>query len=155
MLVSKPRSEDRFRLFRVRSPLLTESRLFSFPLLTEMFQFGRFALTALCIQAAVSPMAIGCPIRRPLDHSLVTGFPRIIAGSCVLHRLSTPRHPPFALIDLIMPTRSRRSILDFGFSIVDCSASNARFRIEVVCVSICHAGGLHPPAIHWPSHLGR
>ena len=53
MLVSKPPSEDGFGLFRVRSPLLTESRLLSFPLLTEMFQFGRFALTALCIRAAV------------------------------------------------------------------------------------------------------
>ena len=30
-------------LFRVRSPLLTESRLISFPLGTEMFQFSRFA----------------------------------------------------------------------------------------------------------------
>lgn len=30
-------------LFRVRSPLLTESRLISFPLGTEMFQFPRFA----------------------------------------------------------------------------------------------------------------
>jgi hypothetical protein len=57
MLVSKPRSEDRFGLFRFRSPLLTESRLFSFPLLTEMFQFGRFARTALYIQAAVTLMS--------------------------------------------------------------------------------------------------
>src|SRR5215510_9204013 len=32
-------------LFRVRSPLLTESRLISIPLGTEMFQFPRFALT--------------------------------------------------------------------------------------------------------------
>ena len=31
-------------LFRVRSPLLTESRLMSFPLATKMFQFTRFAL---------------------------------------------------------------------------------------------------------------
>ena len=30
-------------LFRFRSPLLSESRLMSFPLLTEMFQFARFA----------------------------------------------------------------------------------------------------------------
>ena len=30
-------------LFRVRSPLLTESRLISVPLGTEMFQFPRFA----------------------------------------------------------------------------------------------------------------
>ena len=32
-----------FGLFRVRSPLLTESLLLSFPLGTEMFQFPRFA----------------------------------------------------------------------------------------------------------------
>ena len=38
-------------LIRFRSPLLTESRLLSFPLGTEMFQFPRFALHALCIQA--------------------------------------------------------------------------------------------------------
>ena len=31
------------RLFRFRSPLLSESRLMSFPRATEMFQFARFA----------------------------------------------------------------------------------------------------------------
>ena len=54
MLVSKPQAEAWFGLFRFRSPLLTESRLLSFHMLTEMFQFGRFALTALYIQAAVT-----------------------------------------------------------------------------------------------------
>ena len=34
----------RFRLFPVRSPLLGESRLLSFPRGTEMFQFPRFPL---------------------------------------------------------------------------------------------------------------
>jgi hypothetical protein len=33
----------RFRLFRFRSPLLSESRLFSLPLGTEMVHFPRFA----------------------------------------------------------------------------------------------------------------
>jgi hypothetical protein len=33
-------------LFRVRSPLLTESRLMSFPPATEMFQFAGFASPA-------------------------------------------------------------------------------------------------------------
>ena len=33
----------RFGLFRVRSPLLTESRLMSVPPATEMFQFAGFA----------------------------------------------------------------------------------------------------------------
>nr|AYM55780.1 hypothetical protein [uncultured bacterium] len=36
-----------FRLFRVRSPLLAESLLFSIPLGTEMVHFPRFAPTAL------------------------------------------------------------------------------------------------------------
>ncbi len=37
-------------LVRVRSPLLTESRLMSFPTGTEMFQFPAFALLTLYIQ---------------------------------------------------------------------------------------------------------
>ena len=42
------------RLFRFRSPLLSESRLISFPLPTEMFQFRRFACTRLCIQRSMT-----------------------------------------------------------------------------------------------------
>ncbi len=38
-------------LVRVRSPLLTESRLMSFPPATEMFQFTGFASRNLCIQS--------------------------------------------------------------------------------------------------------
>ena len=44
----------RFGLFRVRSPLLTESRLFSLPVGTEMFHFPTFPPTALYIQAEVA-----------------------------------------------------------------------------------------------------
>ena len=44
------------RLFRFRSPLLSESRLMSFPRATEMFQFTRFATSCLCIQHAL-PLA--------------------------------------------------------------------------------------------------
>ncbi len=43
------------------------------------------------------PYGPGFPIRRSSDHSLVTGSPRHIAGSYVLHRLWTPRHSPCAL----------------------------------------------------------
>ena len=42
------------RLLRFRSPLLSESRLISFPLPTEMFQFRRFASHTLCIQVGVT-----------------------------------------------------------------------------------------------------
>ena len=34
----------RFELYRVRSPLLTISRLISFPAPTKMFQFGAFPI---------------------------------------------------------------------------------------------------------------
>ena len=39
------------RLLRFRSPLLSQSRLISFPRATEMFQFTRFASHDLCIQS--------------------------------------------------------------------------------------------------------
>ena len=45
MPVLQPHSDESewFRLIRVRSPLLTESRFLSFPRGTEMFQFPRLA----------------------------------------------------------------------------------------------------------------
>src|SRR5690606_1115942 len=65
MSTSEPRAEARFGLFRFRSTLLPESLLRSFPLLTEMFQFGRFAPTALCIQAAVTQKGRVSPFGDP------------------------------------------------------------------------------------------
>ena len=47
--VPQPRKDKslRFRLFRFRSPLLTESRSFSFPGVTEMFHFAPFRSAGL------------------------------------------------------------------------------------------------------------
>lgn len=45
----------RFRLIRFRSPLLTESLLFSLPAGTEMFHFPAFPPTCLYIQQAATP----------------------------------------------------------------------------------------------------
>ena len=93
-----------FGLFRVRSPLLTESRLFSFPVGTEMFHFPTFPPTTLCVQVEVaghySGFFRGFPIRRSTDQSLFTSSPWLIAGYNVLHRLLMPRHPPIALSSL-------------------------------------------------------
>jgi hypothetical protein len=47
-------TRDRFSLFRFRSPLLTESRLLSLPVGTEMFHFPTFPPHALYIQAWVA-----------------------------------------------------------------------------------------------------
>ena len=57
------------------------------------------------------PCGPGFPIRKSQDQSSVTSSPGLIAGSNVLHRLSTPRHPPCALGSLTDPTstRSRRT----------------------------------------------
>ena len=44
----------RFGLFPVRSPLLGESRLISFPSGTEMFHFPELAHVTLCIRVSVS-----------------------------------------------------------------------------------------------------
>src|SRR5688572_21562179 len=44
----------RVGLFRVRSPLLTESQLFSFPRGTEMVHFPRFASSNLWIQLVIT-----------------------------------------------------------------------------------------------------
>src|SRR4029079_4888088 len=48
---------SRFGLFRFRSPLLTESRLLSFPPGTEMVHFPGFASPCLCIQQGISELA--------------------------------------------------------------------------------------------------
>jgi hypothetical protein len=50
-------THDRFSLFRFRSPLLTESRLLSLPVGTEMFHFPTFPPPALCVQAGVTGLA--------------------------------------------------------------------------------------------------
>lgn len=85
-----------FGLFPFRSPLLGESLSISFPLGTEMFHFPRFA----------SFSGYSDITRNGLPHSEIPGSmlasssPRRFAGSCVLLRLSVPRHPPYALNNL-------------------------------------------------------
>ena len=77
----------RFSLLRFRSPLLTESHLFSLPTGTEMFHFPAFPLTALYIQTGVTAHHDG--------RVTPFGHPRITA------RLTAPRglsQPPTSFI---------------------------------------------------------
>ena len=67
----QPQAEAWFGLFRVRSPLLAESRLISSPAVTEMFQFSAFAPLGLYIQSAV--------ISIPRERVSPFGYPRIKA----------------------------------------------------------------------------
>ena len=88
------------RLFRFRSPLLSESRLMSFPRATEMFQFTRFASHTYVF--SMRYLSVGFPIQRPSDQSLFASSPKLFAGYHVFRRLSSPRHPPHALIHLTL-----------------------------------------------------
>ena len=72
-----------------------------FPFLQVLRCFS--SLRSLCIpmhSACNDHYGPGFPIRTSRDHSLVTGSLGLFAGSYVLHRLSTPRHPPCALCSL-------------------------------------------------------
>ena len=85
----------RFGLLRVRSPLLAQSLLFSFPPGNEMFQFPGFAP----VHSTGDTIA-----RAGLPHSEIRGLmsicllPRLIAACHVLRRLREPRHPSCALL---------------------------------------------------------
>ena len=50
-------TRERFSLIRFRSPLLSESLLFSLPVGTEMFHFPTFPPHALCVQAPVTGLS--------------------------------------------------------------------------------------------------
>ncbi len=90
-----------FRLLPVRSPLLGESRLISFPPGTEMFHFPGLSRPRLCIQRGVAGrMPVGLPHSEIPGSTRVCRSPGLIAAYHVLHRLRMPRHPPCALSNL-------------------------------------------------------
>ena len=83
-----------FRLFPVRSPLLRESLLFSFPPGNEMFQFPGFASQFL----GIPDRSGGLPHSEICGLAVICTSPQLIAAYHVLLRLKEPRHPPYALI---------------------------------------------------------
>ena len=88
-----------FSLIHVRSPLLAESQVFSSPTGTEMFHFPASTSTQTMHSSAgnTTQPVLGSPIRTSSDQRFVDNSPRHNAASHVLHRLSMPRHPPYAL----------------------------------------------------------
>ena len=82
-----------FGLFRVRSPLLAKSLLFSSPTGNEMFQFPAFAQLLSCDR--ITPA--GLPHSEIFGSKVICTSPKLIAAYHVLHRLREPRHPPCAL----------------------------------------------------------
>ena len=106
----------RFRLFRVRSPLLTESLLLSIPRGTEMFQFPRFPLPALCVQAGVT-LHDECRVS-PFGH------PRIRGWSAPTRGFS---QPPTSFIG-----SCRQGIHRWPFVAWDFTHKDARARYEIL-----------------------
>src|SRR6266508_1531870 len=90
---------SRFGLFRVRSPLLTES-LICFLFLRVLRWFT----------------SQGLPHSEIPGSKPVCGSPRLIAACHVLHRFSAPRHPPSTLSSLTIKYLRRES---FSFYLPD------------------------------------
>ena len=105
-------------LVRVRSPLLAESRLMSFPPGTEMFQFPGLAPNTYVFSARWSAFTdAGFPIRTSSDQNLCSNSPKLFAATNVLHRLLVPRHSPYTLSSLtssfqrrLLPSQNLRSV---------------------------------------------
>ena len=83
----------RFGLFRVRSPLLTES----------LFIFSSYGYLDVSVPHVRLPYGMTGLLPAGLPHSEILGskvictYPKLIAAYHVLHRLREPRHPPSAL----------------------------------------------------------
>jgi hypothetical protein len=80
----------------------------SFPPGTEMFQFPGFASATYGFSDRYL-LRGGLPHSEILGSKPARGSPRLIAACHVLHRLSTPRHPPDALLTLTPPQREEQS----------------------------------------------
>ena len=84
-------------LVRVRSPLLTESRLMSFPPATEMFQFAGFASPPYRFRRRYLEFEVGFPIRKSADLKSLA-LPRGLsqrATSFIASRCQGIRRMPF------------------------------------------------------------
>src|SRR5262245_55930714 len=101
-----------FGLFRVRSPLLAESLLFSLPVGTEMVHFPTLSSTAYGFSGGSFGISQrGFPHSEIPGSKLVCSSPGLIAAYRVLHRLLAPRHSPYALSSLtIRNSNSRRDV---------------------------------------------
>ena len=91
-----------FGLFRVRSPLLTESNFFLFLRVLRCFSSPRFLILRYFIHTAVPAHYYRWvpPFGNLRFITDICSLPQLIAACHVLHRLLVPRHPPYALFNL-------------------------------------------------------
>ena len=136
-------------MIRYRSPLHTESQLFSSPAGTEMFHFPAYTPT----QAMHSPagnttqLMLGFPIRTSSDQRLVGNSPRLNAASHVLHRPSMPRHPPYARNTkqhtLLLHTHERLQTVDTQQTTQNTEKQDARVHYTVLTQHTPHTNNHH------------
>ena len=102
---------SRFGLFRVRSPLLTESLIcFLFLRVLRWFTSPGSLLPAYEFSRGSPEMTLeGLPHSEIPGSMPVCGSPRLIAACHVLHRFSAPRHPPSTLSSLTIKYLRRES----------------------------------------------
>ena len=94
----------RFGLFRVRSPLLAKS-LNCFLFLQVLRWFTSLSLLSRAYEFSSRILHFqrsGFPHSDISGSTPVCGFPKLFAAYHVLHRLPSPRHPPYALSSLII-----------------------------------------------------
>ena len=87
-----------FGLFRVRSPLLSESRFLSFPSGTEMVHFPEFAHARLCIQRDVPEVCSG-----GFPHSEISGYNACVRLTEAYRSLPRPSSPISAKASTVRP----------------------------------------------------
>src|SRR6476659_2918276 len=98
-----------FGLFRVRSPLLAESLLFSVPVGTEMVHFPTLSSAAYVFSGRSFGISQrGFPHSETPGSKLICSSPGLIAAYRVLHRLLVPRHSPYTLSSLTIRNSSSR-----------------------------------------------
>src|SRR5438105_7431085 len=98
-----------FGLFRVRSPLLAESLLFSVPVGTEMVHFPTLPSSAYGFSGGCFGInRSGFPHSEIPGSKLICSSPGLNAAYRVLHRLLAPRHSPYALSSLTIRNSNLR-----------------------------------------------
>ena len=101
------RRQPRFGLLRVRSPLLAQSLLLSFPPGTKMFQFPGFAPD---VSQVPESLPAGFPIRTSAGHRVFAphrGFSQLITSFLASE---SHRHPPCALVRFLYLFRPAAAI---------------------------------------------
>jgi hypothetical protein len=125
---------ESFGLFPVRSPLLRESLLISFPPGTEMFHFpGLSPAHYEFIDRFLTSRPRGFPHSDISGSMAVCASPKLIAAYHVLHQRRSPRHPPYALCSLAISLNPS----DIAAGQLRIS-SFSRLHLQLRCLTFCY-----------------